>query len=223
MHHQQTQQPTGGIFFQETSDFKGEILKMTNVANGIAKTGLPAQITIAQANKMISTTTRAVDEFRQKAYVVINDWGSAFVRDDMKRLVDHVQWNWGRSIRDRLGGRVAAAVAAGKKTVASGRYQEGFTNNIANMLHGIAGGYEMLEEMEDAKPWFIKMLPSYMVGLMAAVGNAVASAAIFVSEVLRTTLDEIGKGTRLLINVLKWGSVAGGLYLLYGALKPEGK
>jgi hypothetical protein len=38
---------------------------------------------------------------------------------------------------------------------------------------------------------------------------------------LDDTLKGIGSGLDTLITVLKWGSVAGGLYILYGALKPE--
>lgn len=220
MYHQ-TQQSVGGFFFQETADFAGEIRKMNNVAEGIRKTRLPSEITIAQANRMISTVTRAAQEFQKKAAVIINDRGSAFVRDDLKASARAVQRSWEGKIRDRLMPRVAAAVSQGKATVTSGAYSDGFTFNIATMLFDIAGGYEALERIDSYKPWWLKMAPSYMVGLMAAVGNAVANAAAWVSDLLGKTLDEIGKGTQMLIAVLKWGSIAGGLYLLYGALKPK--
>jgi hypothetical protein len=223
MTHAIQPRPVDGWFFQETADFPFEIKKMRDIADAISKTPLPAEITIAKANRMISTATRAAQEYRKKAYVIINDSGSAFVRSDMKRLADSVQYDWERKIRDRLMKRVAAAVSAGKKTVAVGRYQESFQNNIATMLFNIVGGYEMLEEMESYKPWWLKMQPSYMVGLMATVGNAVANAATVVSEVLESAIDAAASGTKMMISILKWGSVAGGLYLLYKTLDPGKK
>jgi hypothetical protein len=221
MHTLTQRTPVSGWLIQETADFPGEIKKMRDIANGILKTGLPAEIPIAQADRMISTTTRAAQEFQKKANVIINDPGSAFVRSQLKSSAASVQWDWERKIRDRLMPRVAQAKSQGKATVTNGSYQNSFTFNIATMLFNIVGGYEALEEVDSYKPVWLRMAPSYMVGLMATVGFAVANAAQYVADLLNNALDAAGKGSQMLIDILKWGSIAGGLYLLYKTLDPN--
>lgn len=208
--------PVGGLFFHETADFAGEIRKMRNIGNGILKSVLPPEITLTQADRMISTITRAEREFQKNAANIINDPGSAFVRDQLKFSARVVTHDYDAKI-GKLKELVGSARSQGKSTVPSNLFKP----NLALMLFSIAGAYEALEEIDSYKPWWLRMQPSYIVGLMATVGNSVANAATFVGSTLSSAIDAASTGTQMMISILKWGSVAGGLYLLFKTLEPS--
>lgn len=216
----QTRRSVGGFLFHEEADFDADIENLKGIAEGIRTSTMPPQITIAQAKKLIDLTTRAVNDFQKRASVIINDSGSAFVRPAMRSAAKVVQRDYEDKIQRNLGGIVKAAVSQGKSTVDSFRFNY---RDIHGMIMSIAFAYEALKEIDDMKPWFVKLMPSLVVGVVALIGNAVMSTALFSSDLLKQAVRAASTGTAMLIAALKWGSIAGGLYLLYGTLKPKAK
>ena len=196
-------QQLGGIIFHEAAldDRRADVNKMIAVAEAINKSQMPDQISIASAEELVSKVTKAYNEFQNRALIVINDSASAGVRPAMRSAALAVQREYEQRILGGLLVTINQAKAQGKSTVPSFRFNH---RDIHLTMLMIAHGYEALAEIESFKPWFIKMLPSFMT-----------------AEGLKSTLNAVGSGLDVLITMLKWGSVAGGLYLLYGALKPK--
>ena len=216
-------QQLGGIIFHEAAldDRRADVNKMIAVANAIDKSQMPDQISITSAEELVSKVTKAYNEFQNRALIVINDSASAGVRPAMRSAALAVQREYEQRILGGLLVTINQAKAQGKSTVPSFRFNH---RDIHLMMLMIAHGYEALAEIESFKPWFIKMLPSFMIGMFVSIGRVVQriiEIAGMTAEGLKSTLNAVGSGLDVLITILKWGSVAGGLYLLYGALKPE--
>lgn len=218
MYATQTQQSVGGLFFHEEANFGKSIKEMRDIADGIRASRLPVQISLYDAKKLIALTTKAVNAFQSGASKVINDGGSAFVRPAMRAVAKEVQNDYNSKIVQRLGGIVNAAAGQGKNTVSS--YEFNY-RALPLMLGNIANAYETLAEIDDMKPWFLKMVPSYTIGVFVSIGNKVINIATFTASALKNAISAASKTAEIVITVLKWGSIAGGLYLLYGVLKPK--
>jgi hypothetical protein len=69
----------------------------------------------------------------------------------------------------------------------------------------------------------MKMMPELMVKAFVKVAEATEAIIKYAGiawDALTDTLDAVGRGTSMLIDILKWGTLAGGLYLLYRTLEP---
>jgi hypothetical protein len=220
MHHATQLQPIGGIFLHENADFGASIKEMTDLADGIRKSKMPPQIPIAKAQQMIRLIDKAVAKFQENGNRIINDGASYFVRDPLRAAVRQVGHEYTSKVTNKLTASVNAAAARGETTVASHEFNY---RSMPLMLYAIANGYDTLSLIDSFKPWFLKMVPSYTIGIFGAIAKLVVSVAVFVARTLTAAIEAASKTTETIIALLKWGSVAGGLYLLYGALKPEKK
>jgi len=216
-------QPTGGIIFHEAAlnDRKEDIEKMRRVAWAIHESEMPSRISVQNAQELIDKVTRAANEFQKRASVIINDSASAGVRPAMKAAALAVKRAYDADVAGTLQNLVNQARAQGIGTVPSFRFNH---RDVHLTLLAISNGYESLALIESYKPWFIKMMPSFMIGMFVSVGRVVEKIIAIAGgayEGLKKVLDDTSTGIEMLISVLKWGSVAGGLYLLYRALEPK--
>ncbi len=91
-------------------------------------------------------------------------------------------------------------------------------NSAANSALAARTAWELLGEAinETSGGFLIKPFYYGVQGTAAAIDIAKKMAAG-----APEFFNDIGSGIETIITMMKWGSVAGGLYLLYGALKPE--
>lgn len=216
MYHQ-TQQAVGIWPFKSAVDFSESNAKMTDIAWAINRSNMPAQISIKDARKLIAGVTKAISQFASDAKPVIAS--SPGVRDSLRAAVKAVQWDFDTKI-GRLKSIIRTAEAQGKNTVPSFQFNH---RDIHLTLLSIVGGYEAVQFIDEAKPFLVRSVP-FMIGIFVGIANVVQNIigiAKSIASGLNQGIKAAGSGMDKLITMLKWGSVAGGLYLLYGALKPK--
>jgi hypothetical protein len=220
MHRRQLQPAMGGIFFADKEDFSTQIEKIRRIAEGIRATKMPEQISVTRAKELITRTLDATGNLVDKAIAMTKDITNVFVSDDIAASARAVQRAVTKKIiKELLVEVIQPAVAAGRTTVPSSR----FGPNISSVLLNVVFSYEALQQIDAAKPFIIRNMPATL-SLIAKIGSVViilGNIAGSVASGLKEAVEAAASGTRLMIEILKWGSIAGGLYLLYGALKPE--
>lgn len=181
---------------------------------------MPAEIPLPKAKELVTATLNAVSSFTNKAIEMSRGATSVFVSGRIAAASSAVTRDLQTKINQRLlHGLILPAQRAGRTTVPSRL----FPSNISLMIDSVADGYESLEHIDEIKPFLIRNMP-FTLSLIAKIGSvAVAIGKIIGAAVegLQAAVDAVSSGTEMLITALKWGSIAGGLYLLYGALKPE--
>lgn len=214
MAHQQ--HSLGGLF--SSADYGTEIKKMRAIAVGIRNTPMPAEIPLSKAEDMYLQTLKASGRFVDEGIKMHSDIGNLLAAESIfstVRIVQHDQ----KKMNDRLFySIIRPARAAGQTMVPSAP----FKRETSALLMSVVFGFEALEDIDAAKAWWMRgadfgIILSFMV-LAGRAANAVSSV---VYEPLRDALKAATSATEMLITAMKWGSIAGGLYLLYGALKPE--
>jgi hypothetical protein len=195
------------------------VKQMERLAFEVERAPMPQQIRLYNAELLVSRARAAYEQFVKRANAVINESSSYGVRSLMRKHLNAVTDSYQRKI-----GRVQTAInqakAQGLKEI-SGKY---VAANTGLLLHDITGGYAAFAEIESYKPWFIKMMPELMLKLFVKLAEAVEviiKYAGIIWDALTNTIDNIGRGTSILIDILKWGTLAGGLYLLYRTLEPK--
>jgi hypothetical protein len=218
MHHH-TQQAVGIWPFSSAVNFDKSNKEMTDIANAINRSKMPAQIPITQAQQLVDKTNKTVNRFVSDAQPVIEN--SPGVRDSLRAAVRVVVRDQEQKM-GRLQGIINTARAQGQTTVASFQFNH---RDIPLMLHSVVGGYEAVQFIDEAKPFLVRSMP-FTVGLFVTVGRvveAIVGAAQATYSGLKAGVDAAASGTQMMIDILKWGSVAGGLYLLYKTLEPGSK
>ncbi len=216
MYHQ-TQQAVGIWPFKSAVDFSESNAKMTDIAWAINRSSMPPQISISSAKKLIAEVAEATSRFAADAKPVIAS--SPGVRDSLRAAVKAVQRDFNTKI-GRLKNIIGAAEAQGRNTVPSFRFNH---RDIHLMMLSIVGGYEAVQFIDEAKPFLVRSIP-FTIGIFVAIGNLVQIIiGVHQSIVsgLKQGIEAAGSGMDKFIAMVKWGSIAGGLYLLYGVLKPK--
>lgn len=207
---------TGGLF-AESEDFSKQISLMKQIAEGISQARFSAEIPLSKAEEMTQLAIKAAQEFSDEAFRMMDDVTNFAVREQIAFIGGDVMKDLTKFIFLRLDREVLnPAKAAGAKTVPS----DPFRRNIPAMLRRIIGGYEAFEELDEMKPFFVRNMPATL-RFFAKMGQ-VASTVGVVTQSLKNAVDAAFSMTSMLVDMLKWGTIAGGLYLLYTALKPEG-
>lgn len=182
---------------------KSKVGELRNLALKIEKAPMPDQIPITQAQDLINKTNAAFNKFVSDAQPAIES-NVREAREVLQSAVREVR----RSHASKVGQVQKAIISAqyeGKNTISSWRVPQ----NIANTLLNIVYGYESILIVTDAKPWFLKM--PYMIDAFEAVAQSVDVIAAGVkgaAMIVSGTAD-------FTISLLKWGSLAGIVYLLY--------
>ena len=181
---------------------------------------MPENIPLSKAKDLVDRTVRAVSGFTDDGIRMSKDPTNFAVSSQILSATNAVQRDLESKVIVRLViGVIRPAQQAGRKTVPSRL----FGPNIASMLMSVVFGYEALGQIDSAKPFLIRNMPGTLnliakIGLVAiSIGNMVGA----VTDGLKAAVDAASSITEMMIAALKWGSVAGGLYLLYGALKPQ--
>lgn len=204
--------------FKDAVDYSEDTKKMEAIAWAINSSQMPSEISISQAEKLMADVKRAVDRFVSDAQPVIEN--SPGVRDSLRAAVKVVTNDYRDNIEGRLRSIINQSKAQGIATVPSFRFNH---RDIHLTLLSVVHGYEAVQFIDEAKPFLVRSMP-FTMGIFVVIGRAVEAIVGVTQAVisgLGVAVKAAASGTEMLISILKWGSVAGGLYLLYGALKPE--
>lgn len=196
------------------SELKEKTQSIRAIADGIERTELPNNaILVSDVKKLIALSSKAIVDFAQVSAQAAS--AAPEIRDRILSSREAVQLDYKRKIVDRL--EPAIKGRSDKEAIRGSLV----TANVGLLLRSIAAGYEALAFFVQIRPSFLSILPSSAIGVIVDIGELVVKIAKFVAKTLEDGLNNIKKFTLTLLDILKWGSVAGGLYLLYGVLKED--
>lgn len=90
-------------------------------------------------------------------------------------------------------------------------------------LNRIRIALETYQELEDMRPWFAKnAVFDFIFNALFKLGEATVSAAKLVGEPIEDLVNAFNAAMNATLQILKWGTLLGGLYLLWKVLEPEG-
>lgn len=219
MPHQQT--ALNGIFSSFDPASTNEMASsIDQIAEGIRSSQMPPVISKSKADNMVVLVKSAVADYMRvaiKAQEAMPEIGGRVASARSAVLND-----FNRIIKGRVEPAVAKA-KAGTPEVEGTRVLAGVPSNfmkgnIALMLNSIAGGYKALAFFEEIRPGFL-FVPG--MGTVVKIAEAFVDTAVAVSDALKKGLKQAQKGANVMMEMLKWGTLAGGFYLLYKTMQPE--
>jgi hypothetical protein len=203
-------QPVQGLFFDDKQDFSGDIQKIRSVAEAIRATPMPERISVAKARLMVDRAGQVFAGFDAQVRRMLGDSSNQFVAPQIESTRTHLASEMRKKITNSL-----VPLLRGP-TVPSRDFQR----SISSFLMSVVFAFESLQFIDDAKPFLIRTMP-FTVSLFVAIGRAVELASGTVFGPLKAAVDAADKSFGMMIEALKWGSIAGGLYLLYKAIEPK--
>ncbi len=182
--------------------------KIDAIAKGILDTQLPPSMNKAHAIELINLSKKATAGLME---AIIRAKAGA---PEISSQINSVRASVLNDFQSKIG-RIESTVRATKPGgIINSDVVKG---NVALMLNSIAGGYQALSFFHEIRPAFL-FLPGMTT--VAQIGQLVAEIAVTVSETLKEGLAMAGVGAGILIDLLKWGAIGGGLLLVYKVLKP---
>jgi hypothetical protein len=197
------------------AELKSKIDAIEKVSEGIRASEIPNQIAASDAKKLADLATKALLNYVQVAAKAAQAMPE--IRDRIMSSRESVQRDYLRMIKGRI---LDPALKVGPEGAVDGSMVKA---NIALFLNHVAGGYGALLFFEEIRPGFLDMIPSSVMRVIIDIGELIVKIAKFVAKTLKDGLDDAKKFVLTLVDVLKWGTIAGGLYLLYGVLKEKDK
>jgi hypothetical protein len=198
-----------------TGEYIRKIREIKGVAEGIRTMEFRAigmKITdVYRLLKMMSDVTSAYVRTAHKAIQAMPE-----ISDRVESSMRVVQFDFQR-IDGRLQEGIRLAISNGQTQV-NGPV---VAANVSLMLLSVAHGYEALLFFESIRPAYLDLVPDSVMRFVVDIAELVASIASSVSKAFTEAVEAAKKSAGWTLAMLKWGAVAGGLYLLYGVLKPE--
>jgi hypothetical protein len=183
------------------------------MASAIEKADLPQGIPVADTKRLIDLSTKAVVDFAQVSAQAAS--AAPEIEDRILSSRSIVQQDYQQKITNRL---VPAIKGKSDRETIRGSL---VTSNVGLLLRSIAGGYETLGFFVSIRPGFLSILPSSAMKVIVDIAELVAKVAKVITEAFKEALNNVKKFTIGFMEILKWGTIAGGLYLLYEVLKEE--
>jgi hypothetical protein len=208
-------QPVGSLAsITRTVPLQQKIQSIGGIAEGIRTMKLDIGMPIPEALKLVDLATKATKDYVATANKVAARMPEISDRVIASRRV--VEEDFRRIINNRL--------LPGIRGVPPGQTNVNgpvITANISLMLFSIMHGYEALLFFEEIRPGALDLIPASAMQVMVTIAETVASLSSTLTAAFKNSLDLAKKASSGLLSLLKWGTVAGGLYLLYEVLKPK--
>jgi len=180
------------------------------MAEGIRTAEVPAAMPVTAVKTLVALSTRIFNEYNKAAQQAINSMPE--IESRIRSSRNSIQDDFSRMIIGRIKNVIPGNTTLNGRIVVA---------NVGLFLNHVAGGYEALAFFEDIRPGFLNLIPDSAMRVIVDIAEFVAEIAEFISEGLEAGIKAGKALTFGLIDLLKWGSIAGGLYLLYGALKKD--
>jgi hypothetical protein len=216
--HQLGKQPVGG-WGEWTSPITKKIASIQGMAEGIRTMKTARGMSLGDARELVRLATKATNSFLATAKDAAED--AFLISDQIISVRTAVSRQYAKAIKINITDAINRAAAPGGAGVVAGPI---VTANVALMLDGIAGGYQQLEFFKDIRPAFIEsMIPPWTMNTIVRIAELVMEIAEAVGAAFKNAFNFAKSASLGLLDFLKWGSIAGGLYILYDVLKPENK
>jgi len=201
----------------ESEDYGDEIKKIRAISEGFRAVQLPEQIPLSTAKRIFTDVLQAAGEFTHEVEVETGKTGNIFVHEQIAARGFSVMHDV-QKMNSKLIPIIHKAMDEGASMVPSGQ----FKYQAILITSSIAASYEALAEIHDAKPWFLRGAGvDAVIKSLVSAGRAVQFVAAYTVDPLKNALDAADDTMAKMITVLKWSSVAGGLFLLYRAIEPK--
>jgi hypothetical protein len=212
MHLAKGHRPVGALVLPNPSSIKlrQKVRAIEAMAEGIRTAEVPAAMPVAAVKTLVDLATRVFNEYNKAATKAISSMPEIESRIRFSR--NSIQDDFSRMIVGRIKNVIPGNTTLNGRIVVA---------NVGLFLNSVAGGYEALAFFEDVRPGVLNLIPDSVMRVVVDIAEFVAEIAEFISEGLKAGIDAGRKATSSLIDLLKWGSVAGALYLLYGVLKED--
>lgn len=204
-----------GLWWQK-ADFSEEVAEMGGIASAIRDAPLPDQIPLKDAEELFSRALKASGRFVSQGMKAQADMGNLIASNAYYNSVRVVQRDQEKMISRLLYGIIQPARGSGVKTVASAPFKK----ETSTLLMSVVYGFEALEEIDAAKTWWLRGSElSFILSLFVSAGVYTNKLTTYLYEPLAKLNSSMDK----IVTLLKWGSIAGGMYYLSKALKPKAK
>jgi hypothetical protein len=195
---------------QSSIKLRQKVRAIEAMAEGIRTAEVPAAMSVSSARTLVNLASQVFHQYDKAASDAIKS---------MPEIEDRIRFSRNSIVDDfdrMIIGRILNALP-GRSTV-NGRT---VVANVGLFLNHVAGGYEALAFFEDIRPGVLNLIPDAALRVIIDIAEFVADIAEVVSAALEAAINAGEKLTFGLIDLLKWGTIAGGLYLLYGVLKED--
>lgn len=209
-------QPVQGVLFADAEDFSEDVKKIRAIAEAIRAAPMPERIPVAKAELLLDRVFQISRNFSDQTERMVKDITNIFVSPRITFTQSSVHNDFLKKINPLVFDVIRPAKARGEATVPSNQLQR----NVSSFLMSVVFGFEALQQIDEAKPFLIRNMPGTL-SLFVSLGRAAELVSEFVFEPLKQALNAAGDSMKMLIEIIKWGSVAGGLYMLYKALEPK--
>jgi hypothetical protein len=223
--YMQGYQATGITFWWETVDFGSTVRKIRNLAAGIRAAQLPPEIPTHRAKQMIQEAAAAQGLLGNKILSMGAGITNHFIAGKVMAVQKALHSATVPIFNSLFINLVRPAINAGRPTVPSTPFQR----EIPRYLEAIATGYESLQRIDEESGLLERAFrkdpfTTTVMNKLADVSQVFVDLATAITEPLKKAVDAASSGARTLEAILKWGSIGGGLLLLYWyVLKPDKK
>lgn len=226
VHHAYTPRRFQGLsgFWWQSADFSEEVRKIKDIAQAIRNAPMPAEIPVADALRIYDRTLEAASRFTDKGMEMQRDFSNLIASGPITLAVSSVLTDIGKYNQRVLFNTIKAAQSAGRKTVPSQIVKV----ETSKLLMNVAFGFEALEEIDESKNIVVRAIMNdpfmpFIVSKIVSVGRAAHAVVDGVFEPLKAAINAADKTMQVLITGFKWATLAGGLYLVYKLVTPDGK
>ena len=203
-------QAQGGFF--DCESFEPQIVTLKEVARGIETAKIEDQITTAKGQEMLLLALKMGSELTDKALEMIQKLTNLAVTNEIGLAASSVSDSFQKNIGPLLFSTTQAK-REGRALISS----FGFQRAIAAHMRATVRGFETLAFLEDIKPGILCAL-----GKVLTIASKIGAVFVSIGEVISAPFEaaieaagDLGKAADIGLEITKWLTIGGGLFLLY--------